>query len=175
MLRSAGLIFLGVFVGVSASWFAGPGFPAAAATPLQRESNVPQQAQANSANALKYPLHATLYRFRLDTANMPVYREWVHWHHDAYRPMIETLEREKMYFESVFRDTVNEPRFIYWLAIDGEGGGTSSTSTSDIDRKHVEYMKQILVKGSRVTLKTEFTLVPSFIEESIGRHQQAEK
>jgi hypothetical protein len=167
MHRSILFLVIGTFTGGIISHWAGRMIPSAAAAPKRLE--------AKTAGTLKYPLQATLYRFTLNKGNMDVYQEWVRWHHEAYQPMIATLEREKMYFESVFRDTANEPGVIYWLAIDGEGGASSTTSTSEIDKKHVEYMKQILVKGSRITLKTEFTLIPSFIEECIDRHQQMEK
>ncbi len=126
-------------------------------------------------DSLRFPLKVSLYRFKLNTANLPVYHEWVQWHHDAYLPMVATLDRERMYFESVFRDSIAEPDVIYWLAINGEGGATSATSPLDIDKKHVEYMKKILVRGSRTTLQTEFTLLPDFIEKAIGEHQQQSK
>ncbi|HVU98714.1 MAG TPA: DUF6176 family protein [Puia sp.] len=167
MHRSILFLVIGIFAGGIISHWAGRMIPSAAAAPKRPE--------AKSTGTLKYPLHSTLYRFTLNKSNMDVYQQWVRWHHEAYQPMIATLEREKMYFESVFRDTANEPGVIYWLAIDGEGGANSTSSTSEIDKKHVEYMKQILVKGSRVTLKTEFTLIPSFIDECIDRHQQTEK
>ncbi|MGF7079647.1 DUF6176 family protein [Mucilaginibacter sp. UYCu711] len=122
-----------------------------------------------------YPVKATLYRFSLNPETMPVYQEWVNWHHSAYQPMIKTLERERMYYESVFRDTVREPHVIYWLTVSAEGGKTSVTSAMSIDKKHNEYMKQILVKGSRSVLKTEFTLMPDFIEHSIAKHQSSFK
>ncbi|RFZ95614.1 hypothetical protein D0C36_08885 [Mucilaginibacter conchicola] len=121
---------------------------------------------------LRYPVKATLYRFKLNKENIATYHEWVQWHHDEYGPMIKTLERERMYFESVFRDTVNTPDEIYWLSINGEGGETSNTSTLEIDKKHNEYMKKILVKGSGSVLKTEFSLIPDFITQSITEHQR---
>jgi hypothetical protein len=134
-------------------------------------ANKEQQTKTVEAK-LKYPVKAILYRFKLNKENMATYREWVQWHHDEYGPMIKTLERERMYFESVFRDTVNDPDVIYWLTINGEGGETSSTSTLEIDKKHNEYMKKMLVKGSRNILKTEFNLVPDFITQSVAKHQQ---
>ena len=170
MSQSICLLLLGAIIGGAITYLTARGphsLPSVAAASPHKE--------AIAQPALKYPLDVSLYRFTLNKANITIYRQWVQWHHDAYQPMIGTLDRERMYFESVFRDMANEPGVIYWLAINGEGGATSSSSASDIDKKHVEYMKQILIKGSRVTLKTEFTLLPSFIEESIEQHQQAEK
>jgi len=172
MIKSIGLLLAGMLAGV--------------ALMLVMKNNNPflDEVKANPKNTtfvpsgtLQYPVKATLYRFKLNKNNMAVYHEWVKWHYDAYNAMIESLERERMYFECVFRDTLNsnDSDEIYWLAINGEGGETSSTSSLAIDKKHIEYMKQILVKGSRTTLKTEFTLLPNFIEESIAKHQASGK
>ncbi|HEY0299477.1 MAG TPA: DUF6176 family protein [Arachidicoccus sp.] len=166
MLKSTCILLVGILIG--------------AILTLTIKKNSSRFCQAKAAplsqNATpKYPLKATLYRFKLNKTNMPVYHEWVKWHYDAYNAMVESLEREKMYFECVFKDTLNDTDEIYWLAIDAENGASASTSALAIDKKHIEYMKQILIKGSRITLKTEFMLLPAFIEKSIAQHQALQK
>jgi hypothetical protein len=121
------------------------------------------------------PIECKLYRFELLPEKRPVYQQWIDWHHQEYSAMIKTLPREKMYLESVFRDTINEPNTIYWLTFNGRGGEPSSTSNLEIDKKHNTYRKEILKKGSRSVLKTEFLLTPSFIERAIAREQHERK
>ncbi|PWK77249.1 hypothetical protein LX99_03060 [Mucilaginibacter oryzae] len=85
------------------------------------------------------------------------------------------MEREKMYVEAIFRDTVKEPDVIYWLAVSGEGGQRYDSSPLPADKTHAAYMKQILVRGSGGLLKTEFLMLPPFQERGIMLHQQLEK
>lgn len=123
----------------------------------------------------RYPVTAKLYRMRINHDRFATYQEWVDWHSKAKTAINATMEREKMYAEAVFRDTIHEPDVIYWLAISGEGGKTYQSSPLPADKKHEAYMKQILIKGSGTVLKTEFLMLPPFAEHSIKKHQQRER
>lgn len=123
----------------------------------------------------RYPVAAKLYRMRINKAQLPTYQDWVAWHTLEKTAVNATMEREKMYAEALFRDTINEPDAIYWLAISGEGGKTYQGSPLPADKKHAAYMKQILVKGSGSVLKTEFLMLPPFEENTIALHQKLEK
>ncbi|GGI23311.1 DUF6176 family protein [Pedobacter mendelii] len=127
--------------------------------------------EATILPTVKYPLQATLYRFHINSKNKKVFDDWVKWHQMEKEAIATTMEREKMYVESVFRDTLNNPNVIYWLAFEGTGGENYSTSNLAADQKHATYMKQILTKGSKVTLKTDFLMLPPFLEKSIAEHQ----
>lgn len=124
---------------------------------------------------MKYPLKVTLYRFQLNKEKRNVYGDWIRWQHEEHAAIVQSLDRERMYFESVFRDSAREPDVIYWLAVNGEGGAHYDTSPLAVDQKHDAFMRQILVKGGRTVLQTEFVLMPPFIENSIGQHQAEEK
>ncbi|MFT3701275.1 MAG: DUF6176 family protein [Agriterribacter sp.] len=134
-----------------------------------------QHRKNNTADALRFPLKATLYRFEMNDGKMAKFNEWMKWHCDAYDEIITTLEREKMYAESIFRDTVNQPGILYWLTIDGEGGAAVTNSPLKIDSVHNKYMKEVIKKGSRTVLKTEFYLIPGFLKQAIAEHQLNEK
>lgn len=127
--------------------------------------------EASIPPKVKYPLQATLYRFQINSRNKKVFDDWVKWHQMEKEAIATTMEREKMYVESVFRDTLNNPDVIYWLAFEGTGGESYSTSNLAADQKHAAYMKQILIKGSKVKLKTDFLMLPPFLEKSIAQHQ----
>ncbi|MEP6713118.1 MAG: DUF6176 family protein [Ferruginibacter sp.] len=124
---------------------------------------------------IKFPIKATLYRFEMNRGKEGKFNEWMKWHYDEHTAIIETLEREKMYFESIFTDTINQKDVLYWLTIDGEGGAPVDNSPLKIDSVHNQYMKEIIKKGSRSVFKTEFSLVPNFLEQSIAGHQANEK
>lgn len=125
--------------------------------------------------AIKYPLKASLFRFTMNEGQEQKFNEWMKWHHTEYPAIIETMEREKMYSEAIFTDSLNQPGVLYWLTIDAEGGAPVNNSPLKIDSVHNQYMKEVLKKGSRMTLKTEFYLIPEFLESAIAEHQFKEK
>ena len=91
--------------------------------------------------------------------------------HDA---VVATLDRERMYFEAMFRDQERDPGVLYWLAVDAEGGAPVESSPANVDKKHLEFMTRVLRKGSRTRLATEMYLVPPFIERAIADTQATE-
>ena len=139
------------------------------------KDNTPASGVNVNPDAIRYPLKATLYKFEINDGTEKQFTEWMKWHYDEYSAIIETLEREKMYSEAIFTDTVNQPGVLYWLTIDGVGGASVANSPLKIDTVHNQYMKEVIKKGSRVTLKTEYYLIPEFLKKSIAEHQMTEK
>lgn len=77
-----------------------------------------------------------------------------------------------MYVEGIFRDRDNHPHEIYWLTLSGEGGSPVESSPHEIDRKHIEFMREVVVKGSRATLTVENELVAPFLAGAIAKDQR---
>jgi Family of unknown function (DUF6176) len=117
------------------------------------------------------PIDITLYRFELNPDKVSRFEEWVKFEQAHHAETVATLEREKMYFEAIFRDRANQQDVIYWLAIHGRGGDSSETSPLGIDQQYQQFMRETLKKGSRTTLSTEYALVPQFIEAAVDAHQ----
>ena len=117
-------------------------------------------------------LKVTLYRYELKPDKLDHFEDWIQFEHAHHAETVETLEREKMYFEAIFRDRVNQKDVIYWLAINGEGGGTGETSPLEIDKKYDQFERETLKKGSRQELSTEYFLVPEFVTRAITQHER---
>lgn len=94
---------------------------------------------------------------------------------DHHAAVIETLDREKTYFESVFTEKLDGKIFVYWLVFNGTGGKAVESSPLEVDKKHLEYWNECIKKGSRTTFETEFYLTPQFLDEAVKKHQKAEK
>ncbi|SRR5581483_3697005 len=62
--------------------------------------------------------------------------EWFQTLNDRRTECIETLEREKMYVETIFREKIGEEEFLYWFAIQGAGAEPIETSPYPIDELH---------------------------------------
>lgn len=142
--------------------------PNAETSPTSANTSMP-------SGLLQHPLQVTLYRFELNDDKLDKFDEWMTFYQNNLPATVATLERERMYFEAMFRDRVNQKNVVYWLAVNGEGGASGDSSPLEIDKKHKEYMKEILKRGSRQTLSTEFVLIPPFIEAAIDQHHKQEK
>jgi Family of unknown function (DUF6176) len=159
MLKNLSLISGGVLLGLlaahSAAW-------------IQHRS---AKSELKTVSAESPPFTVKLYRFELNPDRLDRFDEWVRFEHAHHAETVATLEREKMYFEAIFRDPAREKDVIYWLAVQGEGGGHTDDSPLAIDRRYDQFMRETLKKGSRTTLTTEYALVPPFLVKEIQSHR----
>lgn len=79
-----------------------------------------------------------------------------------------TLEAEKMYVETIFRERLNGDEFLYWYSVQGSGGQEVQESDHWIDKKHLEYWKECIDETFRpVDLKTEVVMIPENIRQNM--------
>jgi hypothetical protein len=57
-----------------------------------------------------------LYRFELNPGKLNRFDDWIRFEHAHHAETVATLEREKMYFEGVFRDRDGQKDVIYWFS-----------------------------------------------------------
>ncbi len=123
----------------------------------------------------KFPLKTALYRFEVNAGKEQKFAEWMNYLTDHRPAAVETLGREKMYFESVFTEKTGGKIYVFWLEFKGEGGKPVESSTLELDKKHGEYWNECIKKGSRTVFETEFYLTPEFLDKAIKEHQKTEK
>jgi Family of unknown function (DUF6176) len=123
--------------------------------------------------AQRRPLKVALYRYELKPDKLDRFDDWIQFEHTHHAETVETLEREKMYFEAIFRDRENQKDVIYWLAINGEGGSSVDSSPLEIDKQYEAFMHETLKKNSSRALSTEYFLIPEFVMRAIDQHQAA--
>ena len=117
-------------------------------------------------------LTVRLHRFRLQADKLTEFDRWIRFEHEHHEETLETLEREKMYAEAIFRDPFADPATIYWLEIRGPKGESVSTSPLPIDREYELFMSDTLVPHSGITMNPEYVLVPRFISNAIAQHEK---
>jgi Family of unknown function (DUF6176) len=157
-MKNALLLLCGVLLGSLATL---------GAVHFEHSGSKPNQ---NPTAATVVPATATLYRFELNPDKLDRFEDWVRFEHAHHAETVGTLERERMYFEAIFRDKARDKSVIYWLAVQGQGGGHTDDSPLPIDKQYEQFMQETLKKGSRTTLSTEYMLVPPFIVDAIQHH-----
>ena len=94
--------------------------------------------------------------------------EWLTFLNKNMKDVLITLEGEKMYVETIFRELLNGDEYLYWYSIQGENGMELNDSDHWIDKKHLAYWKECIDETFRpVDLKTEVVMIPDNIREHV--------
>ena len=113
-------------------------------------------------------MNIELTRYRVKRNKSERVDEWLKFLNDNMKDVLVTLEGEKMYVETIFRELLNGEEYLYWYSVRGEGGQDVEHSEHWIDKKHLEFWDECIDEtfGS-VDLKTEVVMIPEKIKESM--------
>lgn len=70
--------------------------------------------------------------------------EWLQLLHNEIDKVLLTLEAEKMYVETIFREFTENGEFLYWYSIQGDGGASLHESDFEIDKLHIAYWEECI-------------------------------
>lgn len=79
---------------------------------------------------------------------------------------VETLDRERIHYESIFKSVREGRLYLSWFTVQGEAGEHVRDSRHEIDRLHVEYWNRCI---DRSVPPENFTHVVSFVPESVAQ------
>jgi Family of unknown function (DUF6176) len=96
--------------------------------------------------------------------------DWMRFLEAHEREAVESLEREHMYVEGIFRDRVNGTEVVYWLPVPGAGGKSDFDSPMAIDKEHLKFLREVMKKGGQTELAVESSLIAPFILDTIRAH-----
>lgn len=113
-------------------------------------------------------MNVELTRFRVKKGKTHRVDEWLNFLNDKMKDVLVTLEREKMYVETIFREHLNGDEFLYWYSVQGEGGQEVEQSEHWIDKKHLEFWDECIDETFQpVDLKTEVVMIPQIVKNSM--------
>jgi len=113
-------------------------------------------------------MNVELTRFRIKEGKSERVDEWLTFLNENMNDVLITLEAEKMYVETIFRERLNGDEFLYWYSVQGQGGQEVQESDHWIDKKHLEYWKECIDETFRpVDLKTEVVMIPENIRQNM--------
>lgn len=109
-----------------------------------------------------------LRRFRVLPGRMDLVNEWMHFLTSNLDAVIETLDGERIFVESIFGEHLDGADYLYWYVVQGEGGNNVRESDHWIDKKHIEYWDQCIDKAyDHVKLTSHATMIPNHIQEQM--------
>ena len=106
-------------------------------------------------------MNVELTRFKVKVGKTEKVNEWLTFLKENMRDVLLTLEDERMYVETIFRQTLFGDEYLYWYSVQGEGGQEVEESESWIDKRHLEYWDECIDPTFKpVDLSTEVVLIP---------------
>jgi len=94
--------------------------------------------------------------------------KWFSFLNENKKEVLVTLEGEKMFVETIFRETLNGEEYIYWYSVQGEDGQEVEQSEHWIDKKHIEFWNECIDETFKpVDLKTEVVMIPQKVKDSM--------
>lgn len=106
-------------------------------------------------------INVELTRFRVLEGKSAVVDEWMAFLNDNMEDVLLTLDGEKMYVETIFREHLDGQEYLYWYSVQGEGGIDVEESESPIDKQHMKYWSECIDPSfGGVDLSTEVVMIP---------------
>ncbi|UXR70450.1 DUF6176 family protein [Staphylococcus sp. IVB6246] len=85
-----------------------------------------------------------LTRYKVKDGKTDKVEEWLNFLNEHMKDVLITLENEKMFVETIFKETLDGVEYLYWYSIEGENGQDVSDSEHWIDKKHIEYWEECI-------------------------------
>lgn len=120
-------------------------------------------------NSLVNEMKVELTRFKVKKGKSKQVDEWLKFLNDHMKDVLVTLEDEKMYVETIFREMIDGEEYLYWYSVQGEGGQNVEESDHWIDQKHLQYWRECIDPTYEpVDLTTEVVMIPENIRERMN-------
>ncbi len=86
---------------------------------------------------------------------------------------IETLDREAMHFESIFRTEINGRLHLSWFSFQGNTGSHVTSSTYEIDKVHIEFWRECIDTSMPPIIQTHVvSFIPKCIASAIAKREE---
>jgi len=109
-------------------------------------------------------MNIELTRFKVKEGKTDKVEEWLKFLNENMKDVLITLENEKMYVETIFKETLDGAEYLYWFSVEGENGQEVETSEHWIDKKHLEYWEECIDSSfNPVDLDTRVVMIPEKI------------
>ena len=109
-----------------------------------------------------------LSRFRVKPGKSELVNEWLQMLNRHMSEALQTLDREQMKLEVIFREIIEGNEYLYWFSIQGEGGETCETSPFEVDAKHIQFWKECIDEEyGRRDAQPQVVMVPEAVAQTM--------
>ena len=113
-------------------------------------------------------MNIELTRFKVKDGKTDKVEEWLNFLNENMKDVLITLEKEKMYVETIFKETFDGVEYLYWYSVEGENGQDVEDSEHWIDKKHLEYWEECIDSNvAPVDIDTRVVMIPEKIRSAM--------
>ena len=89
-------------------------------------------------------MRVELSRYRVKPGKSARVDDWLAMLNANMDEVKQTLVREEMKVEVIFREISGDDEFLYWFTIQGEAGEEVNTSPFEVDRQHIAFFEECI-------------------------------
>ncbi|MCP8968441.1 DUF6176 family protein [Ectobacillus ponti] len=105
-----------------------------------------------------------LSRFKVKEGKSQRVDEWMAMLNEHMDHVLLTLQDEKMYVETIFREKREDGEYLYWYSVQGEGGIQVEQSSHEVDQKHLAFWYECIDEDvPHVDMETQVVMIPEHI------------
>jgi hypothetical protein len=112
-------------------------------------------------------LRVSLHRARIRPGREDEATEWMQMLNDRHAEAVQTLERERMAMEVVFRSSEADGDYLTWVTLHGPGEAVD-TSTHPLDADHLAYDRRVR-QPEWMTAEPQLLLLPGPVRTAVER------
>ena len=114
-------------------------------------------------------MRVELTRVRVKEGKSARVDDWLNMLNDNMDEVIQTLDREQMKVEVIFRESIDGNESLYGFSVQGEAGEDVNTSPFEVDRKHIAFHEECIDhKDGAHNAQSQVVRVPTPIAHAIG-------
>jgi hypothetical protein len=109
-----------------------------------------------------------LSRFRVKPGKSQRVDDWLAMLNSRMSEVLQTLDREQMQLEIIFREIIDGTDYLYWLSVQGEDGASCETSPFEVDAKHIEFWDECVDdEYGRHDSQPQVVMVPEIVAQAM--------
>src|SRR3990172_3532819 len=110
-----------------------------------------------------------LSRFKVKPGKEARVDEWLAMLNRRMSEAKQTLVREKMKLEVIFRERIGTDEYLSWFSVQDQTGAPVSTSPFDVDKEHLAFHDECIDhEYGRHDAQTQVVLVPDEVASALG-------
>jgi len=113
-------------------------------------------------------MNVELTRFKVKPGKSQRVDKWMQLLNDNMKEVLLTLNDEKMYVETIFREIRDGEEYLYWYSVQGEDGAPVENSHHEIDKKHLAFWYECIdEEAPSVDMKTEVVMIQDIVKDAM--------
>ncbi len=91
---------------------------------------------------------------------------WMQMLNDRVAEAVETLKRERVAIEMIFRERDEQGEWLVWVLVHGEGGEAIDDSPFEIDRDHLAFAERVKLPNAPEG-EPQLLLMPAPVKQAV--------